>query len=151
MTALAIALAGCGSSGSKLKRPAGTASGTGQSATTTTRTGAPVAGGPVQGVTADLVVSLQAPHGEPTSKARWPVTVRARTASGQPVDGNVSYAFLFGGAVVARRPGGRMRAGVYHDMLEFPAQAVGYPLTLEVIVQSAGHRGSVQRAVRVTR
>jgi hypothetical protein len=44
-----------------------------------------------------------------------------------------------------------MRGGIYHDRLEFPPAAVGYPLTLEVIVQSQGRRGSTTRAVRVQR
>ena len=38
---------------------------------------------------------------------------------------------------------------LFRDRLEVPAKAVGYPLTVEVIVQAPGQRGSTQRAVTV--
>lgn len=100
-----------------------------------------------------LVVGLQAPSTSPKASGLWPITVTAHTASGARVNGTVSYAFLLGGSVVARRPAipGKMRGGVYHDKLEFPPAAVGYPITLEVIVTSRGHRGSTTRAVQVRR
>lgn len=101
--------------------------------------------------TASLTVHLQTPASQPKAGSTWPITVSAHSASGKPVNGTVSYAFLFGGAVVARRPGGHMSSGVYHDRLEFPAQALGYPLTLEVIVEGEGARGTVTRAVKVER
>ena len=76
----------------------------------------------------------------------WPITVRAHTASGAAVDGTVSYAFLFGGSVVAKRPGGHMGGGVFRDRLEFTAQSVGYPLTVQVVVRGAGRRERHGRA-----
>lgn len=98
-----------------------------------------------------LSVVLHAPTTEPKVGVGWPITVEAHTPAGKPVNGTVSYAFIFGGAVVARRPGGQMREGVFHDHLEFPAQAVGYPLTLEVIVEGEGSRGSTRRPVKAER
>ena len=98
-----------------------------------------------------LSVVLHAPSSEPKVGVGWPITVEAHTAAGKPVNGTVSYAFLFGGSVVARRPGGQMREGVFHDQLEFPAQATGYPLVLEVIVEGEGGRGSTRRPVKAER
>jgi hypothetical protein len=133
LTSLAAAIAGCGSSHHTVSAPP---------PSTTSTTSGTTAG--------SLLVSLTTPNSEPTAGGFWPVTIRARTATGTPTSGTVSYAFLFGGAVVARRPGGSMRDGVFHDRLEFPAQAVGYPLTLQVIVQgTAGQSGSTERAVTV--
>jgi hypothetical protein len=77
--------------------------------------------------------------------------VSAHTSTGAPVTGNVSYAFLFGGSVVAKRAGGTMRGGIFHDRLEFPARALGFQLTLEVIVRAGGQSGSTSRPVTVQR
>jgi hypothetical protein len=99
-----------------------------------------------------LVVAVTTPKSAPTGGGFWPITVRARTAAGAPASGTVSYAFVFGGAVVARRPGGHMSGGVFHDRLEFPAQAVGYPLTVQVNVQGpGGQSGSTGIPVTVRR
>ena len=97
-----------------------------------------------------LVVSVTTPSSEPVAGGFWPITVRAHTASGAAVDGTVSYAFLFGGSVVAKRAGGHMSGGVFHDRLEFTAQSVGYPLTVQVVVRGAdGESGTAERAVSV--
>ena len=140
---LCLALAACGSSA---KRAATTTSSATARATTRTSASRSTAHS-----TASIAVHLQAPTSEPKASSKWPITVSATSASGRPVNGTVSYAFLFGGAVVARRPGGHMSGGVYHDQLEFPAQALGYPLTLEVIVEGEGARGTTTRAVKVER
>jgi hypothetical protein len=135
LAALAAATGGCGSSHSNAIAPHSSATST----TSHTATGA-------------LVVGFATPKSEPTAGGFWPVTTTAHTTAGAPVDGTVSYAFLFGGSVVAKRPGGQMRGGVFHDRLEFPAQAVGYPLTVRVNVQgTGGESGSAERSVTVHR
>ncbi len=131
LPALALSLASCGSSG-------------GQHAAMTSTTRSTSSAQP-------LMVALHAPRVEPKAGGFWPIVVTARTSDGAPVDGTVSYAFLFGGSVVARRPGGQMRSGIFHDRLEFPAQAVGYPLTVQVIVQATGATGTTERSVTVRR
>lgn len=134
IAALALTLAACGSS------KHGTSS-TAHAATSATAT-------PTSAQA--LVVTLSTPRTEPVAGGFWPITVHAHTASGAPASGTVSYAFLFGGAVVAQRPGGHMRGGVFHDRLEFPAKAVGYPLTVQTTVRSAGGvSGSTKRSVTV--
>ena len=155
LTACATTLAACGGSG---KSPGNAAPATTRTAslgtvtmtvgaTRTTRTAGSSAPG-----TQRLTVHLSAPQSEPKAGGLWPITVTASAAGGGPVNGVVSYAYLFAGTVVARRPGGRMHDGVFHDRMEFPARAVGYPLTVEVIVHGeAGTRGSVTRPVMVER
>jgi hypothetical protein len=141
---LALALAGCG--GSHHQSPAAAPSASEASAhTAVTSTHSPSS--PV--AAPSLSVHLTTPPSEPEAGRLWPITVSARSSNGASVSGTVSYAFVFGGAVVARRPGGSMRGGIFHDKLEFPPRALGYPLTLEVIVQAAGRRGSVSRPVSV--
>jgi hypothetical protein len=137
IAALAVPLAACG----------------GSSKHATTTSAATHAGGAVTSSNAapahDLTVHLSAPQSEPKAGGFWPITVTATSPTGRPVEGTVSYAYLFGSAVVARRPGGAMHGGVFHDRMEFPARAVGYPLTVEVIVKGQGERGSVTRPVKV--
>jgi hypothetical protein len=135
--ALALALAGCGSSH--------------HAATSASRTSATTsAGSPA--TAQSLVVTVTTPKSEPVAGGFWPIVVRAHDPTGGPVNGTVSYAFLFGGAVVARRPGGHMTDGVFHDRLEFPAQSVGYPLTVRTLVQQAsGASGTTERTVTVQR
>ena len=129
---LALSLASCGSSGNQHSAT--------QSASAASSSAA---------ATQQLAVAVRTPASEPSARGFWPIVVTAHTAGGAPVDGIVSYAFLFGGAVVARRPGGHMRGGVFHDRLEFPARAVGYPLTVQVIVRTPGAMGTTERQVTV--
>jgi hypothetical protein len=144
LLALALALASCG--GSHHQSSTAVSSVTAASAHTTA-TFTHSASSPA--AARQISVRLTTPPSEPEAGRLWPITVTARGSTGAQVSGTVSYAFLFGGAVVARRPGGPMRGGIFHDKLEFPARALGYPLTLEVIVQAAGQRGSTSRSVSV--
>jgi hypothetical protein len=145
--ALCLLLGACGSSSKRASAATRTLTSTGAGLTSAVHQRSASS----SSARATLTVHLQAPSSEPKSGGKWPITVTAQNASGKPVNGTVSYAFLFGGAVVARRPGGQMKNGIYHDQLEFPAQALGYPLTLEVIVEGEGGRGTTTRAVKVER
>lgn len=138
--ALACALAACGSSSH--------GGGHARAATSTSAATRPTSAA-AQATSTAIVVHVTYPRTEPKAGGLWPITVVARTRAGAAVDGDVHYAFLLGSSVVARRPGGRMRGGVYHDRLEFPAEAVGYPITLEVIVEGDGGTGTATRPVRV--
>jgi hypothetical protein len=144
MLVLALALASCGGShhASATATPSGS-NGAPHTTATSTSGEAPASGAQ------SLSVKLSAPRSEPEAGRLWPITVSARNSAGAPVTGTVSYAFVFGGSVVARRPGGTMRGGIFHDRLEFPARALDFPLSLEVIVKAAGQSGSVLRSVTV--
>jgi hypothetical protein len=135
--ACGLLLAACGSSSHRSPK-AKPRTPTRASATTPTSSGS-------------LILGLTTSHSIPKVNANWPITVTAHTRIGRPVSGTVSYAFLFGGNVVATRPGGKLRSGRFHDELQFPAQAVGLPLTLRVIVKSGSRRASIDHQVTVGR
>ncbi|HWE09563.1 MAG TPA: hypothetical protein VG325_09415 [Solirubrobacteraceae bacterium] len=83
------------------------------------------------GFTARLVVSTHQPR-----VGLWPVTVTA-TRGRHKLSGDVYYRFLYNGTVVkSYESGGRFRNGVYHDKLNWPKQAVGHTITLQVVVQT---------------
>jgi hypothetical protein len=144
MLVLALALASCG--GGHHVSSNATPSGS-NAAPHTTATGTSSAAPASEA--RSLSVQLSAPRSEPEAGRLWPITVKAHSSGGAPVTGTVSYAFLFNGSVVARRPGGTIKGGIFHDWLEFPAKALGFPLTLEVVVKTAGQSGSVSRPVTV--
>jgi hypothetical protein len=137
LVVLALALGGCGSSSHPAAGSGSTSTAASHPNTSSTASAAA------------LIVGLSTPKSEPKAGGFWPIIVTAHTASGAPVSGTVAYSFLFGGAVVATRAGGHMRAGVFHDRLEFPARAVGYPLTVQVNVRTLDASGSTERTVTV--
>jgi hypothetical protein len=91
---------------------------------------------------ASFVATLKAPGHHPKAGKRWPITVTAKTKSGKPVRAKASYQFLYQGQVVATRyPFKRSSPypfkGKYRDRtFVWPARAVGYKLTLRVVVET---------------
>lgn len=88
---------------------------------------------PATATAAAFSAHLKAPNHTPTASKPWPISVTV-TRGGAKLSGSVRYEFLYDGSVVSHQPGHSFRGGVYHDTLEFPSEAVGYPLTLRVIV-----------------
>ncbi len=76
---------------------------------------------------------LRAPNHTPTASKPWPITVTV-TRGDSMLSGSVRYEYLYDGSVVSHQPGHSFSGGVYRDTLDFPREAVGYPLTLRVIV-----------------
>lgn len=113
--------------------------------------------GPVAPPTADarrapFVAKLYAPGHHPKADKRWPITVTARTYSRKPLSGHVSYEFLHGGQVVARRSNYRFRNGRFHDAtFTWPKRAAGIALTLQVVVRTRAGTVRLPYAVRVRR
>lgn len=97
-----------------------------------------------------IQVSMQAGSSHPHAGRDWPVTITA-TRAGRPLDGTVSYAFLFGASVVDRRGPYRLRGGHYHDELTFPPRAAGIPLTFRAIVTTRYGTRHLDRHVVVAR
>ncbi|MBV8954076.1 MAG: hypothetical protein JO153_18520 [Solirubrobacterales bacterium] len=83
----------------------------------------------------------------------WRYTVRATDASGRPLTGTVETEFALGGQVVGRETPAThpLRHGVLHDSIQFPAQAVGYPLALRAVVRSTAGTVAVDWRVTVSR
>ncbi|MFN8163992.1 MAG: hypothetical protein U0R26_09245 [Solirubrobacterales bacterium] len=67
-------------------------------------------------------LTLTATTHRPVAGAPWPITIRAYGPAGSPLQAEVRYQYLFGGAVVARRSRYRFR-GTFHDTFRWPADA----------------------------
>jgi hypothetical protein len=107
-----------------------------------------------------LVARLSAPGHSP-KVGDWPITVTL-TKGGRPVRGHISYVFLLDRQVVGKQPVGKPPVapggarspnfvGRFHDVLIWPARAVGIPLTLRVVVKSAYGTRNLDWAVKVHR
>jgi hypothetical protein len=90
---------------------------------------------PASASAAAFTAHLKAPNHTPTANKLWPITVTA-TRGQTKLSGSVNYEFLYDGSVVSHQAGHSFKGGVYHDTLKFPSDAVGYPLTLRVIVKT---------------
>ncbi len=103
---------------------------------TASGSGASVTSGPVR-------ATLVGQNRNPTAKKNWTYTVTATDAHGHPLSGMVTTEFAFGGAVVGREtpPTHTLKNGHLKDVLQFPAEAVGYAIELQVVVRT--HPGSV--------
>jgi hypothetical protein len=79
----------------------------------------------------------------------WPVRFTvART--GGPAEASVSYEYLYGGQVVARRSHYNF-TGHFSDTFIWPGEAVGYALTFRAVVVSDGATIHLDYPVKVTR
>lgn len=112
---------------------------------------------------ASFVARLKAPNHSPKAGTKsWVITVTARTSSGRALHATAVYQFLYNGQRVSTQypnPGHSTGArhpyaftGSYRDAILWPKRAVGFPLTLRVVVSVPG-RGSrnLDWAVRVRR
>jgi hypothetical protein len=66
------------------------------------------------------------------------------------VTATVSYEYLYGAQVVARRSHYRF-VGDFSDIFIWPVAAVGYPLTFRAVVVSGGTTINLDYPVQVTR
>ena len=78
---------------------------------------------------------LHAPNHSPIENKKWWITVDV-TRGSTKLSGDVNYEFLFSGAIVSHQPGHKFKNGLYKDSLIFPAEAVGKPLTLRIVVKT---------------
>jgi hypothetical protein len=79
----------------------------------------------------------------------WPDSFRV-TSAGRPAVASLEYEFLLAGQVVARRSHYTF-TGSFHDTIEWPAAAVGYPLTLRAVVRSGSATLDLDYPVKVHR
>ena len=101
--------------------------------------------GSASGVVATMHAGTHSPRvGQP-----WPVRFTV-TRGGSGVVASVGYEFLFGGQVVTRRSHYTFR-GHFSDIVEWPASAVGYPLTLRTVVRAAGATINLDYPVQVVK
>jgi hypothetical protein len=142
LVALAVTAGGCGGGGksksSTTSTPAASHSAT---APATSSTAPSNASGVASVTTGPVRATLHAPNHSPTAKKLWPYSVKVTDPSGKPLPGTVDTEFLFGGQVVGHEapPTHRLNNGALRDAVTWPAQAVGEPLALRVVVH-AGQR-----------
>ena len=148
-----LALAGCGGSSSS----SSTAKSTPSTASTTTSTpaggsqaalaAAATAAGSIVGTSGPLLATLHATTHQPKVNAAWPIHVAAYENSA-PASASISYEYLFGGAVVARRSHYTF-TGHFSDIIRWPATAVGYQLTFRAVVTSGSSVVNLDYPVQV--
>ena len=106
---------------------------------------------------AGWTVKLTAPGHRPKARKRWPVKIVAKTTGGKAVSGTVQYLFLFNGAVVGTRSCLDVGTtpchfkGTYHDVLHFPARAIGRSFTLRFVIKSRLGTKNIDYAITVVK
>jgi len=93
--------------------------------------------------------TLHAGTHHPKASGRWPIHVTA-TRAGVAVHASIEYEYLLGTQVVAHRSHYTF-SGHFSDELEWPAAAVGYPLTFRAVVVAEGQTLNLDYPVQVQR
>ncbi|MGD0452998.1 MAG: hypothetical protein ABSB69_05320 [Solirubrobacteraceae bacterium] len=147
-----LVLGGCGGSS---KSPATQSTGTTPTVSTATQTpqlvvataldNARTVGATSGGVTAILHAGTHRPKVE----VRWPIHFTV-TRGGRKAAASVSYEYLFGGQVVARRSHYTFK-GRFSDVFKWPSSAVGYPLTFRAVIASGGVTIDLDYPVQVSK
>jgi hypothetical protein len=97
---------------------------------------APTSAHTVSASAGGITATLSAGTHQPKVNVRWPIQFTV-TRGGRPAAASVSYEYLFGGQVVARRSHYTFN-GHFADVFKWPATAVGYPLTFRAVIASGG-------------
>jgi len=84
---------------------------------------------------------------QPKVGQRWPFQFTV-TRGGRPARATVTYEFVFGGQVVARREHYAFE-GHFTDEIQWPSTAVGYPLEFRAAIVSEGATVNLDYPVRV--
>jgi len=157
LAAATLGIAGCGGSssgktGSSSSTPAATTAATtstARSATSPLVASASAGSGTratasAGGVTATLRGSTHRPKVE----RPWPISFTV-TSGGRAVKASVSYEYMLGGQVVARRSHYTFD-GHFSDVFKWPATALGYPLTFRAVIVSEGATINLDYPVQVS-
>ncbi len=95
-----------------------------------------------------MTATLHAGTHHPAVNRPWPLHFIV-TRTGTAAKASVSYEYLFGGVVVAHRSHYTF-TGHFSDVFQWPAMAVGYPLTFRAVIVSGGRTIDLDYPVRVT-
>ncbi len=138
-----MASSGCGGSSSTTTKKTATTSppaGSTSSSTAATQTAvtstASAGADTVSASSGAITATLHASTHQPKVEAPWPIAFVV-TRAGRAASASVSYEYLFGGQVVARRSHYTF-VGHFSDVFKWPATAVGYPLTFRAVIASQG-------------
>lgn len=126
---LAVAVSACGGGS---KSSSSTTSSSASSSSSASRGGSSAAG-------AKFHVVLIGQDHVPVATKVWHYTVRVTSPTGKPLAGTVDTEFAFGGQVVGHEspPSHPLKNGVLKDFVEWPKQAIGQPLALQVVVHTS--------------
>jgi hypothetical protein len=153
-----LAVAGCGSSSGGKSTQASTAAPAQTTASTassqpspTPSTPAPAtspaAPGVVTASAGAVSATLHAGTHHPRVNRAWPIRFTV-TDAGRPARASVSYEYLFGGQVVARRSHYTF-TGRFADIFRWPSSAAGYPLTFRAVIVAGGQTIDLDYPVQV--
>lgn len=118
-------------------------------ATSTTVTGTAVSPGLVKATAGEVTATLRAGTHKPRVNAAWPIHFRVLEGS-TPAKAHVSYEYMFGGSVVAKRSHYAF-SGHFSDVFRWPSSAVGYPLTFRAVIIAGGQTLNLDYPVKVER
>jgi hypothetical protein len=118
-------------------------------ATTTAGSSSLSAPNVVSGSAGEVSATMHVAGHHPRVNRSWPLSFVV-TAAGAPARASVSYEYLFGGQVVARRSHYTFK-GHFSDTFLWPGRAVGYPLTFRAVVVSGKATVNLDYAVQVVR
>jgi hypothetical protein len=90
----------------------------------------------VTGSSGGVAATLHAGTHHPRVGRPWPIRFTV-TSGGRAARAGVSYEYLFGGQVVARRSHYTF-TGHFSDVFRWPASAVGFQLTFRAVILSGG-------------
>jgi hypothetical protein len=97
-----------------------------------------------------LVAAMVPSTHHPKINAKWPLEVSA-TLNGKAAHASAEYQFLLGYTVVSTQyPRSNKHftfVGHFSDTLVFPPDASGEPLTLQVVIEDAGHTAKLDWAI----
>ena len=88
---------------------------------------------PATALAASFKITPHIANHTPTVNKKWPVRLTINKGKTK-LSGTVKYEFLFDGSVVSHQPGHKFTHGSYTDTMIFPAQSLGEPLTLRILV-----------------
>lgn len=149
----AFVLAGCGGSSGTSGTSNPPAASTAHPPTTTapaaSAEGRQIAPGVVSGSASGVTATLRAGTHTPKVDQGWPISV-AVTSGGRAAHASIGYEYLYAGAVVAHRSH-YVFVGRFTDTLNWPASAVGYPLTFRAVVAAEGATIDLDYPVQVRR
>ncbi len=159
-----LALTACGSSSksgsgstatsvsspaSPTKAPATATTATATTPTPATTVPATTVPGVVSGSSGGVSASMHVGTHNPRVNRPWPLSFTV-TGGGAPAKASVSYEYLFGGQVVAKRSHYDF-TGHFADVFRWPSSAVGYPLTFRAVIVSGKATVDLDYAVQVVR
>ncbi len=155
-TLLGLCLAGCGGAAKPrtVSRSTTATQATGSTTTPTQPAEGTTGPSPRSAVTTGPVrATLRGENHAPVVNRNWSYTVSATDASGHPLEGTVLSEFVFAGQVVGREtpPTHPLKRGRFTDVLQFPARALGIPLTFQTVVRTRLGSVTLGWPVRVTR